>query len=323
MVGFGQVLLAPPDRAHTSQLGEAPKSPHSAEHEPAALPAPGVRALHLGELGVGGPPGRPQIATRHLLALITAGYGSCAIDFRQYVCRPGTVLWIRPGQAHRLGTQAGLGAHRLGTPPGATVLVFDSHLLPGLPELTTILSDPFVPVCWHPTGEDADAIVSDVAQIAADCSRYGLGDRHASTLLRHQVAVLIVRLAALATGTDAGGEVVARYHWEIEASYTRTRRVEDYAERLGCSVRTLTRACLAHGGRSAKQVVDERVALAAKRLLACTDLPVAAVGYHLGFTEPTNFGRFFVRETGQSPGEFRAACDEAVGAVPAPRRSAD
>jgi AraC-like DNA-binding protein len=47
------------------------------------------------------------------------------------------------------------------------------------------------------------------------------------------------------------------------------------------------------------------VTLEAKRLLAYSDLPVAAIGHQLGFTEPTNFGRFFVRETGLTPGEFR------------------
>nr|WP_296377757.1 MULTISPECIES: helix-turn-helix domain-containing protein [unclassified Pseudonocardia] len=45
----------------------------------------------------------------------------------------------------------------------------------------------------------------------------------------------------------------------------------------------------------------------AKRLLAHTDLPVAAVGRRLGFTEPTNFGKFFARLTGQTPGAFRDA----------------
>jgi hypothetical protein len=41
-------------------------------------------------------------------------------------------------------------------------------------------------------------------------------------------------------------------------------------------------------------------------MLACTRLPVAEVGQRLGFTEPTNFGRFFQREVGCSPGAFRA-----------------
>jgi AraC-like DNA-binding protein len=114
--------------------------------------------------------------------------------------------------------------------------------------------------------------------------------------------ITVERQAAVST---PGGEVMVAFRKEIEVSYATSRRVEDYAERLGCSVRTLTRACLAVTGRSAKQVIDDRVTLEAKRLLAYSDLPIATVGHQLGFTEPTNFGRFFARETGLTPGEFR------------------
>jgi AraC-like DNA-binding protein len=79
-----------------------------------------------------------------------------------------------------------------------------------------------------------------------------------------------------------------------------------YAVRLGYSARTLTRACRAATGRSAKELIDARVALEAQRLLAHTDLPVAAIGRSLGFSEPTNFGKFFAREVGETPGAFRS-----------------
>ena len=109
-----------------------------------------------------------------------------------------------------------------------------------------------------------------------------------------------------------------RFRRQLEEQHARSRRVEDYAAGLGCSVRTLTRASLAITGRTAKQVVDDRVALQARRLLACTPMSVAEVGRHLGFPEPTNFGRFFLRETGLTPGDFRAA-----HALPRPRTPAD
>jgi AraC-like DNA-binding protein len=70
-------------------------------------------------------------------------------------------------------------------------------------------------------------------------------------------------------------------------------------------VRTLTRASLLATGRTAKQLLDDRVALEAKRLLAESDLPVAEIGVRLGFGEATNFGRFFARTVGCSPGRFR------------------
>ena len=79
-----------------------------------------------------------------------------------------------------------------------------------------------------------------------------------------------------------------------------------YAARLGCSEKSLTRAALQVTDRSAKTVITERLVLEAKRLLAHTLLPVATIGDQLGFAEATNFVKFFRRETGLTPGAFRA-----------------
>lgn len=40
-------------------------------------------------------------------------------------------------------------------------------------------------------------------------------------------------------------------------------------------------------------------------LLVYTDLSSAAIGHRLGFSEATNFTRFFTRDAGMSPGAFR------------------
>nr|BFE69249.1 hypothetical protein GCM10020092_025500 [Actinoplanes digitatis] len=107
----------------------------------------------------------------------------------------------------------------------------------------------------------------------------------AGALLRHQLAVLLLRIALLTDSADGFGgtttsesRTFARFRRDLEDGHPHSRRVEDYAARIGCSVRTLTRACLAVTGRSAKRVVDDRVALEAQRLLACTDLSVAEIG---------------------------------------------
>jgi AraC-like DNA-binding protein len=274
----------------------------------AGTPAAGLDVLRLTDLRRRLPAQsltRPLRASCHLLMLFTAGRGRHAIDFVDYDCRPSTLLWGRPGQVHQFGAQPAL---------DATVLMFTPDLLPSADgpadPLGGLLDDPFAPASWLPTGEDEEAIITEVTQIATDRDRHAAGEGVPVELLRHQLAVLLVRVAALARSTAANrraaDSMLARFHHELATSFSATRRVEDYAERLGVSVRTLTRACLVATGYSAKQVVDARVALEAKRLLACTDEPVAAVGRRLGFTEPTNFGRFFVRETGLTPGEFRA-----------------
>jgi AraC-like DNA-binding protein len=233
------------------------------------------------------------------------------IDFEPQSCRPGTLLWIRPGQALRVGAN-GL---------AASAVTFDTRLAgehwPERPE---------APSRWQLEGEDEDAVITEFAQLAVDCERHRSGPV-AADLLRHQLAVLLLRIALLTrhpSPMGAEGRTFARFRRRLEAGHPRSRRVEDYAEEMGCSVRTLTRASLAVTGRTAKQVVDDRVALEARRLLACTPMSVAEVGRHLGFPEPTNFGRFFHREVGTSPGQFRA--DMTVngrGGIPAQRRPTD
>jgi AraC-like DNA-binding protein len=288
---------------------------------PVGDPAPvdasrlGVRTLTLGDATEPVAALRtPTLLGDHVLLLVTAGHGSVEVDFTAYPCRPGTLVWARPGQVLCCAAAGGMDA----------VLVFWSAALPLLDG--QLADDPTGPTHWQLAGEDEDAVINEVSQLVVDTERHAVGDLPAE-LLHHQLAVLTLRIAALGTTvthTDSESasenEVFQRFRRAVERCHMQTRRVEDYAAMLGCSVRTLTRASLAATGRSAKQIVDDRVALQARRLLAATEEPVAEIGHRLGFPEPTNFGRFFHREAGSSPGGFRAAARSRPGGVPAQRQ---
>ena len=268
-----------------------------------------VGTTTLRELTAGGAPDRPQRLDEHVLLLVTAGHGSHAVDFTAYPCRPGTLIWARPGQVISYGRQPGLDATVVRWHPDALAP------LGGYPSL----AGPAPTVHWQLAGEDEDAVINEVSQLVVDCRRHRAGEI-AADLLRHQLAVLALRLSSMGGGLGTG--ILARFLRDVEANFAHCRRVEEYAARLGCSVRTLTRACLAATGRAAKQVIDDRAALEARRLLACTDLPVAEIGHRLGFAEPTNFGRFFQREAGLTPGAFRTA-QQGYGRIPAQRSGLD
>ncbi|HWQ10373.1 MAG TPA: helix-turn-helix transcriptional regulator, partial [Holophaga sp.] len=91
----------------------------------------------------------------------------------------------------------------------------------------------------------------------------------------------------------------------VEQRFLETRTVADYARRLGYAGRTLSRATMAAGGTSPKAVIAARVLLEAKRLLVHTDLPIGRLAVHLGFSEATNFTKFFRKHAGLSPEAFR------------------
>lgn len=98
----------------------------------------------------------------------------------------------------------------------------------------------------------------------------------------------------------------------LETALGASHHVRDHARELGDSERTLSRACLDVTGRTAKQVLSDRLVLEAKRLLAHSDLTAAAVASQLGFDEPTNFQRFFKRQTGLTPGAFQSTFSTAA-----------
>jgi AraC-like DNA-binding protein len=291
------------------------------QHE-STPPAPawaGVGTCTLPETSLAAAAPAPVRFPYHLIALTTAGHGTVEVDFRTEACRPGTLLWIRPGQAVRFGGQPGM---------DAALVTWEADLLAPGDLAGVAVDDPVGPARWQLAGEDEDAVISEVSQLAVDCARHSAGPL-AAALLRHQLAVLLLRIALLATPDPPGAisaedRTYARFRRLLEDGHAQSRRVEDYAGQLGCSVRTLTRASLAVTGRTAKQAVDDRVALEARRLLACTPLSVAEIGRRLGFPEPTNFGRFFHREAGTSPGAFRATMGISDHAgVPAPRPPMD
>jgi AraC-like DNA-binding protein len=58
-------------------------------------------------------------------------------------------------------------------------------------------------------------------------------------------------------------------------------------------------------GSSAKAYIASRINLEAKRLLAHTAMSIGLISDRVGFDEATNFVKFFKRELGCSPGEFR------------------
>lgn len=246
----------------------------------------------------------------HQLLLVRGGEATMMVDFVPQPCAPGTLLHLRPGQLQRFPADAQGRLAEL----DAVLVLFTAAFPPRLPLLAPLL-DGFGPAGWTLSPGNHQVLDRALAEIAAEY--HTLEDRREGTdadltvtLLRQLLGAVLLRLARLphpdrAASARAGGEVFHAFRYELERSFAATRSVQRYAARLGYSPRTLTRACQAATGRSAKELIDARATLEAQRLLVHTDLPVAAIGRMLGFSEPANFGKFFTRETGDTPGGFR------------------
>jgi AraC family transcriptional activator of pobA len=101
--------------------------------------------------------------------------------------------------------------------------------------------------------------------------------------------------------------IADRFRELIDRHYRHDWQVQDYASAIGVSVAQLRAACVAAAGHTPIKMIHARVIVEAKRNLVFGDMTVDQIAYWLGFSESTYFTRFFRKEVGQSPSQFRIA----------------
>lgn len=241
----------------------------------------------------------------HQIILVTEGSGRFWVDSTPFDCRPGCLLWTRPNQVVQ-------------TSPGpdmdADMVVFTEEFPLRLNAHMGMLDDVLRPSHWRLSATELADVsrVLTLLQDEFDKPDLALGE----DILKHLLAVLLLHIDQMCRThhedtsdhvdlRNGHGELFLRFRRHLEDSFRETRKVEDYAALLGCSARALARACQAVAGASTKDLIDARVALEARRLLVHTDLPVGTIADQLGFSEVTNFTKFFIRRVSTTPGAFR------------------
>lgn len=109
--------------------------------------------------------------------------------------------------------------------------------------------------------------------------------------------------------------IVHRFAQLIEEYSAAGWQLEQYASRLGVTTARLNLLCRRQAGMSAKQMVHARQLQEARRLLIHSTMPVSQVGFTLGYADPAYFSRFFARQVGMSPTDFRRHHQERIATL--------
>ena len=97
----------------------------------------------------------------------------------------------------------------------------------------------------------------------------------------------------------------SRFLLLVEAHVLERWPLERYARALGLSTQRLNRLARAGSGRSALEIVHERLTREACRRLTWIAAPAETIAAELGFDDPAYFNRFFKRRTGLTPRAWR------------------
>lgn len=104
--------------------------------------------------------------------------------------------------------------------------------------------------------------------------------------------------------------IYVKFRQLLETNYKNMHTVSEYADGLNISSKTLTNYTREISFQTPLEIINERLVLEAKRLLSHSALNINEIGFQLGFDDPSYFVKFFKRQSGKSPGEFRQLVSE-------------
>ena len=104
---------------------------------------------------------------------------------------------------------------------------------------------------------------------------------------------------------ESGFEIVRQYYNLVDEYYKTKKQVQDYADMLHKSPKTLSNIFSTCKLPSPLRVIHERVEAEAKRLLLYSSKSAKEIADILGFEDQASFSRFFKNMTGQSAVQFR------------------
>lgn len=239
------------------------------------------------------------------LLYIEEGAGKHFIDFESYHVQPNTVYFLSKDQVH---------FWELTRPLKGYALLFPEDFL-SFPLSNVVRahdSDLFHQVAQSPY-LTLDAKASElIADLLEEMEAEFYNEQAQSlTALRAYFHILLTKLSRLYAAdkpnTDSSNtpSLVLQFERLVSQHYLTDHSVKDYAKRLGVSSSHLRDTVKAATGQAPGQNIRQKLALEAKRRLAHENATVAEIGYRLNFEDASYFARFFKRETGMSPIEFR------------------
>lgn len=235
------------------------------------------------------------------LMVVETGQGTHEIDFIDYAVEAGQFFVLHPNQVHRL-QRADL--------PAGRVLIFDETFL--APELRQSIFEHFyTSPNLTPNSNDYSAIIASFTAIQTELAR----PDQSIALLTSLLQTLFLQLlrtrqhpsARFAGQSNFDYDLFVRFRSRLDQASLPTEEVATYADALAVTERKLNEVSRRFAGKTARQLLNEQVVLEAKRLLAFSPDEVKTIAFTLGFTDPFYFSRFFKRQTGVSPEQFRTA----------------
>lgn len=239
------------------------------------------------------------------LVLFTRGGGTHTIDFVTYPVEPGQIYFMIPGQVHSWHFEGKVDGY---------IVHFNEELF------TSFLADGDYLERFHffaGNSEDgvctlsSSALSSAVALFESMLAEVSMSAAMELDMIRIRLLELFIVVERFDTRVKAGNvppqklALVKAFKHLIDKRFRELRLPKEYAELLHVTPNHLNAVCGELVGKTAGDLIRDRVVLEAKRLLINAGLSITQIAYELNFADGSYFTKFFRKYAGVTPEEFR------------------
>ncbi len=236
------------------------------------------------------------------LVMFTKGNGTHTIDFSNFSVQPFQLYFMIPGQVHSWHFKPDVDGYVIHfSGPLFHAFLLNHDYLERFPFFSGNSQDQVLTV--RPANQaEAEALFEKILQAA---------EEEETDLVR----VLLLELFLFVEKTSVKEKrkaipqqkllVLRNFQQLINRHYRNIRLPKEYAELLYLTPNHLNALCQDLLGKTAGELIRERVLLEAKRMLTNADLTVTQIAYDLNFQDNSYFNRFFKKYEGITPDEFR------------------
>jgi AraC-like DNA-binding protein/mannose-6-phosphate isomerase-like protein (cupin superfamily) len=236
------------------------------------------------------------------------GSGYHVIDGNKYEIKPPCVFFMSPGQAHKL---------ELSHDIEGFIFIFTSDFyLLNRSNQNSLIEFPFFytihqdnPPLLLENESDIRFLENLFRQSIAEIGRPG---DYFLEMLRSILDLILTTCAARYQVSEnmlnkgKGQILVKRFFHLVEENHQKNLSLSDYSGMIGVTPNHLTQTVKLLTGKTSSQIIKAKQLLEIKRLLVHTNLSVSEIANQLNFEDQSYFTKFFKRETGITPIQYRS-----------------
>lgn len=245
----------------------------------------------------------PHRHDSYLMVFFTKGSGLHEVDFDQFGIKSGSLFVLQPGQMHHWNLSEDIEGFVIIFSQELYNLYFGQkkindynfyHSIHNRPEMVFEENEiskiqPYFDLLIQENSQNNKYQLDKLLNLL-DCIHIEIARKYSETY-SHQ--------------THSYNIKINTFESLLEKYFTTEKLPSFYAEKLNITLKHLNRICNEILQKTATEVITDRVILEIKRMLMDKQLAINEVALKVGYEDYSYFSRFFKKQTGMSPTEFR------------------